>query len=764
MTHGFAPKPQDDVARAQADQAARAPFPESAPPPSARRFAPAAILALQRTAGNAAVGRVLARQPADTDVKSSRRSVVIWEGRERGKKVKFKSKLSLRGLIPKGSSDTLDAIVGATEAENVRKKSSALETEFVALDGDIWKLTPQAFQDRMKQLGVKATIEFEPVDAAVKTAGAGEYALPSIDLMKFNAKLEWTVGKTVVELEISASLSPMALLGAADQKVLKKFESKVKELRKELLELDKHKAQLANATKEAEAASKALASARLRADARKDAVDTLKAATRDLDKAKLDRRAADAAAARAKSNPALQKKALEALARERDAEQVLKARTGDFDRIKAEVPKNEVKRASTRLASAKTAERGLKAKIERSTGTVTKLGRQAADIAKQGKSWVFKKVVGPRMIRVLGFLAKAIPILNVISLAFDLYEIGKLLWNWDKLKFGIGGGDGGPGGSGTGGKPDPSGKGSGTGGTGTSNAPSPGGGPGSDPWDPNAPTPPAPAPDPGKAPAGGATKPDPQGTSKTGTGTQGTGSGSGTAPPKQPAPPGSPPGQGTDPDGKADGPDGPTGTGKTGGTTGTGTTGTGTTGGGQATGGKDPAKQPRQDPAKQPADGKKKGDAKGKGTPGKSGGQGMPGQVDDPAAKKVKKPPPPAFKHVKAVAIKQAGPADVDVFAAGGTVQIAKFTGLNPWTAGRGKSPTRDVVHLTVKHDGQAFRVYGVPIVVVSRSEDLPPKTAGPDEYMIALVMEVSQTMKLAGTNLVINKGDTLHYTWEGSY
>jgi hypothetical protein len=200
---------------------AHSPQPKTAGPEAARaapagRGAPTdGVLALQRLAGNRAVGQLIARQP--DDVKASRRAVVVAEG-ERGKRVKFKVKLSLRGQIPKGN-DTLDSIVGTTEADNVRKKARSLETEFIALDGDIWKLTPESFQKRMKEFGVKATIEFEPFDAAVKDTDMG-LALPSIDLMKFNAKLEWLVGGIVLELELSASLSPKVLMGAADRKLL----------------------------------------------------------------------------------------------------------------------------------------------------------------------------------------------------------------------------------------------------------------------------------------------------------------------------------------------------------------------------------------------------------------------------------------------------------------------------------------------------------------------------------------------------------------
>ena len=753
-------------------------------PSDARRVrGPDAVLALQRMAGNAAVGQLIARQSVD-DVKASRRAVVISEG-ERGQRVKFKFKLAVRGQIPKGN-DTLDKIVGSTEADNVRKKSRALETEFIAKDWDLFRLGPDGLQKRMKELGVKATLEFEPFDVAVKDADA----LPSIDVMRFNAKLEWFVGGVVAELEVSASLSPMVVLGAADRKLLEQFEKKVKELRKEVLDLDGEEKKLKAAREEAKRAQGAADDAAKRAtkDIPAKADKGLDQVRGQLDGARQRRKAADEAldAARKQRDQAfrqlddLAKKDWEAykrqskqlLARHDDEIKALSRKAADLRSLERDLENTVEKhgrrvksaqfdQANKALRKARKAEEALERGVKQRLGKVRQLAKDMGSIASKGKSWVFKKIVGPRMIKVLGMITKFIPFVNIISWAADLYEIGKLLWNWDKLKFGIGGGDGGAGGSGSGGKADPSGKGSGTGTPGTTNAPGQGGGTGKDPWDHTQPPPPA-GTGSGTPPPGGVTKPDPAGKSPTGSGTKPDGTGTGAPPPQgpkvDPSPGGGQPGQGNDPTGTQDTPGGTGQTGGTGTTTGTGTTGTGTVGGGQGGGGQKPPKKPGKPPVK-PGKG-------GKDQPGGKGGKGGKGQdtTQDPPKKPEAKPKPKRLVYLRAIPIGQAAADDTDVFKPGSTPEIAKFTGLNKWTAGKNGGPTHDVVHLNVEHDGQLYRVTGVPIRVTGRSEDVPANTPDRDEYSINLRMEVTKTLRLQGTKLVINAGDELHYTWEGSY
>ena len=755
--------------------------------PSARRGATTdGVLALQRMAGNHAVGQLIARQP-DDDVKSSRRAVVISEG-ERGKRVKFKFKLAVRGQIPKGN-DTLDKIVGSTEADNVRKKSRALETEFIAADWNLFRLGPADLEKRMKELGVKATLEFEPFDVAVKDAEAHDFKLPSIDLMRFNAKLEWFVGGIVVELEVSASLSPTIVLGAADRKLLEQFERKVKDLRKEVLDLEGEKKALERAKQSTEGARRAKDAALRR---RTELETGLKDVKQKHFQATMQREQADAAVERArkardkafkqlddlklkdwdaykkqskelldksgKEITELSRNAASARAHELKLDQSVKSRARQLEVFdKTGEAKRLAKAAEARVKDAERVEKSVARKIEKRMARIKGMAREASNIASRGKSWVFKKIVGPRMIKVLGMLTKFIPFVNIISWAADLYEIGKLLWNWDKLKFGIGGGDGGAGGSGSGGKPDPSGKGSGTGTPGTTNAPGQGGGTGKDPWDHTQPPPPA-GTGSGTPPPGGVTKPDPAGKSPTGSGTKPDGTGTGSPPPQgpkvDPSPGGGQPGQGNDPTGTQDTPGG---TGRPGGTGTTTGTGTGTVGGGQGGGGQKPPKKPGKPPVK-PGKG-------GKGQPGGKGGKGGKGQdTQDPLKKPEPKPKPKKLVYLRAVAIGQAAADDIDVFKPGSTPEIAKFTGLNKWTAGKNGGPTHDVVHLNVEHDGQLYRVTGVPIRVTGRSEDVPANTPDRDEYSIYLRMEVTKTLRLQGTKLVINAGDELHYTWEGSY
>jgi hypothetical protein len=742
---------------------------------------------------------MLARQPVDTDqTKSSRRSIVIWE-REVGQRVKLKTKLSVRGQVPKGGSDTLDSIVGATEAENVRKKASAIETEFIAYDANIFQLTPDGVQEWARKHGVKATFEVEPVDVAVKAADANAFALPAVDLLKVNLKFEWFVLGAVLELEVSGSLSPTVLLGAADRKLLEQFEQKAKELRKELLDLEGEKKALEQARQSKEGAQRAADSALRR---RHELETGLKDTKQQHWQATMQREQAEAAAERARANTTkelrkldptkmswdeykrrskeivdkgareaaeLHKAVLSARRHELQLERAVKSRariietfdkTGEFKRA--------VQAAEARVKDAEKVEKSVRSKIEQRTARIKGMAKEAADIASQGKSWVFKKLVGPRMLKVLGFIAKVIPFVNIISWAADLYEIGKLLWNWDKLQFGIGGGDGGPGSSGTAGTPDKSGKGAGTGIGKDTPPPQPsqgGGGSDMDPWDSTAPPPPpAPAPSqqqqpPGKDPT---TIPDPSGTQKTGQGTQGTGQGQGKTPGtpgKPPAPPGVPSGQGTDPTGTHAGPDGPAG--KPGGS------GTGMVGGGK------PGHGGGTDPDAKPIDAdKQKGDQKqGKGSPSAVGGQGMhgkgdvaPGVQDKQQAPKTK---PKRVYPVQAIQIKAPNATDVDVFKLGATPEIEKISGITMWDSQVGKVGW---VTLHVEYEDDAnqrttYRVSGIPVRVVSRPVvDLPKDEKGLQSYNVEIVMVVTQNLRLRGTKLVINVGDELHYGWEGEY
>ena len=347
----------------------------------------------------------------------------------------------------------------------------------------------------MKELGVKATLEFEPFDVAVKDAEAHDFKLPSIDLMRFNAKLEWFVGGIVVELEVSASLSPTIVLGAADRKLLEQFERKVKDLRKEVLDLEGEKKALERAKQSTEGARRAKDAALRR---RTELETGLKDVKQEAFQATMQREQADAAVERArkardkafrqlddlklkdwdaykkqskelldksgKEITELSRNAASARAHELKLDQSVKSRARQLEVFdKTGEAKRLAKAAEARVKDAERVEKSVARKIERRMARIKGMAREASNIASRGKSWVFKKIVGPRMIKVLGMLTKFIPFVNIISWAADLYEIGKLLWNWDKLKFGIGGGDGGAGGSGSGGKPDPSGKGSGTG-------------------------------------------------------------------------------------------------------------------------------------------------------------------------------------------------------------------------------------------------------------------------------------------------------------
>ena len=753
-----------------------------------------------------AVGRMLARQPVDTDqTKSSRRSIVIWE-RAVGQRVKLKTKLSVRGQVPKGSSDTLDSVVGATEAENVRKKASAIETEFIAYDANIFQLTPDGVQEWARKHGVKATFEVEPVDVAVKAADANDFALPSVDLLKVNLKVEWFVGGAVLELEVSGSLSPTVLLGAADRKLLEQFEKKAKELRKELLDLEGEKKALEQARQAKEGAQRAADSALRR---RHELETGLKDAKQQHWQATMQREQAEAAAKRARANTTkelrkldpnkmswdeykrrskeivdkgareaaeLQKAALSARRHELQLDQVVKSRartietldmTGEFKRA--------VQAAEARVKDAEKVEKSVRRKIERRTARIKGMAKEAADIASKGKSWVFKKLVGPRMLKVLGFIAKAIPFVNIISWAADLYEIGKLLWNWDKLKFGLGGG-GGTAGSGSSGTPANSGKGSGSGGTGKPPQPG-GGGPGSggaDPWDNTVSPSPVPTPSGGQQPSAKVpTTPNPQGTDKTGQGTKGTGQGQSKTPvpPGKPsAPPGRLPGQGTDPTGKHDGPDAPAG-------------GKGTPGGKGTGGGGKPGQGGGTDPNAKPGNtvkpsGGKQGDAKKgsaiKPSGGKQGdakpGQGARGGKDNAPGVKAKdvvpQKPRPAIP-MRAIKIGPPKANDIDVFKLGATPRIARIAGISLWDSNIGKtgSVTLDVDHEDDAKQQTTYRVYGIPVRVVSRPvDDLPKNEKGLQSYNVEIVMEVTANLRLGSTKLVINSGDQLVYSWEGQY
>jgi hypothetical protein len=756
----------------------------------------------------AAVGRMLVRQPADTDqTKSSRRSIVIWE-RAVGQRVKLKTKLSVRGQVPKGSSDTLDSVVGATEAENVRKKASALETEFIAHDANIFQLTPDSVQEWARQHGVKATFEVEPVDVAVKAADANDFALPSVDLLKVNIKVEWFVGGAVLELEVSGSLSPTVLLGAADRKLLEQFEKKAKELRKELLDLEGEKKALEQARQSKEGAQRAADSAMRR---RHELETGLKDARQQHWQATMQREQAEAAAKRARANTTrelrqldpnkmswdeykrrskeivdkgareaaeLQKAALSARRHELQLEQAVKSRARTIETLdKTGEFKRAVRAAEARVKDAEKVENSVRRKIERRTARIKGMAREAADIASKGKSWVFKKLVGPRMLKVLGFIAKVIPFVNIISWAADLYEIGKLLWNWDKLKFGLGGGGGGAGSSGSSGTPGNSGKSSGAGGTGKPPQPS-GGGPGSggaDPWDSTV-SPPSPVPMPSggqQPPAKGPTTPGPQGTDKTGQGTKGTGQGQGktpVSPGKPSAPPGGAPGQGTDPAGKHDGPDALAG-------------GKGTAGGkGMGSGGK-PGQGGGTDPNAKPGNavkpsGGKQGNAKPDNTVKPSGGkqgnakpgQGARGGQDNAPGVKdkdvVPQKPKPAIP-IRAVNIGPPKANDIDVFKLGATPRVARIAGISLWASNIGKTGfvTLDIDYEDDAKQRTTYRVYGIPVRVVARPvDDLPKNEKGLQSYNVEIVMKVTANLRLGSTKLVINSGDQIVYSWEGQY